>query len=73
MKLQGAYITIKNNAGKPTPKDGGEGGGGVGEGERMGERKSAFVFEDIAVPGNWASHLSTRSLLRMTATKTLFS
>ena len=40
----------------------------------MGERKPAYFFEDIAVPGNGAAnHMSIRPLLRLTSTKTLFS
>ena len=38
-----------------------------------GGRKSAYFFEDIAVPGNGANHMSIKPLLRMTSTKTLFS
>ena len=35
-------------------------------------RNSAFFFEDIAVPGNGASHQFIKPLLRMTSTKALF-
>ena len=36
-------------------------------------QRSVYFFEDIAVPGSGANHMSIRPLLRMTSTKTMFS
>ena len=41
--------------------------------EGGGRRKPACFFEDTAVSGNGANHMSIRPLLKMTSTKTLFS